>query len=109
MHDAADLAEDRLHASDVLVAPARHDREAALGDAVGPARDGRVDPAHPFAARRAARSSSPRDATCAARFDVLAVWGARFPDARGKAPPRGGFLAEELSDETAAEPLTLLG
>ena len=42
-------------------------------------------------------------------FDVLAVWGERFPDARGKALPAGHFLPEELPEETAAELLAFLG
>jgi haloacetate dehalogenase len=42
-------------------------------------------------------------------FDVLGVWGARFPDVRGRALPCGHFLAEELPDETLAELLPFLG
>jgi haloacetate dehalogenase len=41
-------------------------------------------------------------------FDVLAVWGERFPDVRGRPLPCGHFLPEELPDETAAELLAFL-
>jgi haloacetate dehalogenase len=41
-------------------------------------------------------------------FDVLAVWGKRFPDVRGKPLPCGHFLPEELPEETAAELLAFL-
>jgi haloacetate dehalogenase len=41
-------------------------------------------------------------------FDVLAVWGARFPDVHGRALSCGHFLAEELPEETAAELLAFL-
>jgi haloacetate dehalogenase len=41
-------------------------------------------------------------------FDVLGVWGERFPDVRGRALPCGHFLAEELPEETAAELLAFL-
>ena len=43
------------------------------------------------------------------RFDVLGVWGERFPDVRGGALSCGHFLAEELPDETLAELLAFLG
>jgi len=43
------------------------------------------------------------------RFDVLGVWGERFPDVRGGALPCGHFLAEELPAETLAELLAFLG
>jgi haloacetate dehalogenase len=42
-------------------------------------------------------------------FDVLGVWGARFPDVRGKPLPCGHFIPEELPDETTAELLGFLG
>jgi haloacetate dehalogenase len=41
-------------------------------------------------------------------FDVLGVWGERFPDVRGRAFPCGHFLAEELPEETTAELLAFL-
>jgi haloacetate dehalogenase len=42
-------------------------------------------------------------------FDVVGVWGARFPDVRGRALPCGHFLPEELPEQTAAEILAFLG
>ncbi len=41
-------------------------------------------------------------------FDVIRVWGERFPDVRGRSLDCGHFLAEERPEETATELLAFL-